>query len=36
MREDYLMRFELLSPQKQGEHLTDEELLMEYTKIMPL
>ena len=37
MREDYLMKFELLwTPQQQGEYLTDEELLMEYTKIMPL
>ena len=37
MREDYLMKFELLwTPQQQGEYLTDEELLMEYTEIMPL
>ena len=37
MREDYLMKFELLwTPQQQGEYLTDEELLMEYTEVMPL
>ena len=37
MREDYLMKFELLwTPQTANEYLTDEELLMEYTDIMPL
>ena len=37
MREDYLMKFELLwTPQTANEYLTDEELLMEYTEIMPL
>ena len=37
MREDYLMKFELLwTPQTTKEYLTDEELLMEYTNIMPL
>ena len=37
MREDYLMKFELLwTPQKKNEYLTDEELLMEYTEVMPL
>lgn len=37
MREDYLFRFELLwTPQASGEYLTDEELLLEYTDIMPL
>ena len=37
MRENYLMKFELLwTPQQAGEYLTDEELLMEYTEVMPL
>ena len=37
MREDYLMKFELLwTPQASQEYLTDEELLMEYTNITPL
>ncbi len=37
MRDDYLMKFELLwTPQKADEYLTDEELLMEYTNIIPL
>lgn len=37
MREDYLMKFELLwTPQAIEEYLTDEELLMEYTDITPL
>ena len=37
MREDYLMKFELLwTPQTANEYLSDEELLMEYTDIMPL
>ena len=37
MREDYLMKFELLwTPQTANEYLTDEELLMEYTNIAPL
>lgn len=37
MREDYLMKFELLwTPQAAGEYLTDEELLLEYTNIIPL
>lgn len=37
MREDYLMKFELLwTPQAANEYLTDEELLMEYTKVIPL
>ncbi len=37
MREDYLMKFELLwTPQKKNEYLTDEELLMEYTEVVPL
>lgn len=37
MREDYLMKFELLwTPQVTGQYLTDEELLMEYTDIMQL
>jgi len=37
MREDYLMKFELLwTPQIAGQYLTDEELLMEYTDIMQL
>jgi len=37
MPEDYLMKFELLwTPQAANEYLTDEELLMEYTKVMPL
>ena len=34
MREDYLMKFELLwTPQTSQEYLTDEELLMEYTNL---
>ena len=37
MREDYLMKFELLwTPQQDGQYLTDEELLIEYTEIIPL
>ena len=37
MREDYLIKFELLwSPQTEGVYLTDEELLMQYTELMPL
>lgn len=37
MREDYLIKFELLwSPQTEGVYLTDEELLIEYTKMIPL
>ena len=37
MRDDYLMKFELLwTPQTPGQYLTDEELLLEYTNIMPL
>lgn len=37
MREDYLMKFELLwTPQTTQEYLTDEELLIEYTNITPL
>ena len=37
MPEDYLMKFELLwTPQAANEYLTDEELLMEYTRVMPL
>lgn len=37
MREDYLLKFELLwSPQTEGVYLTDEELLTEYTKMIPL
>lgn len=37
MRADYLVKFELLwSPQTEGVYLTDEELLMEYTKMIPL
>lgn len=37
MREDYLMKFELLwTPQTEDRYLTDEELLMEYTDIIPL
>lgn len=37
MRDDYLMKLELLwTPQQAGEYLTDEELLLEYTKIVPL
>ncbi len=37
MREDYLMKFELLwTPQTANEYLTDEELLMEYTKMISL
>ena len=37
MRTDYLMKLELLwTPQKQGEYLTNEELLMEYTEIIIL
>ena len=36
-REDYLMKFELLwTPQAAEQYLTDEELLMEYTDVMPL
>jgi uncharacterized membrane protein len=35
--EDYLMKFELLwTPQTANEYLTDEELLMEYTDVIPL
>lgn len=37
MKEDYLLKFELLwSPQTEEVYLTDEELLMEYTKMIPL
>ncbi|GAB4545485.1 MAG: hypothetical protein Tsb0014_39710 [Pleurocapsa sp.] len=37
MRSDYLMKFELLwTPQTEDEYLTDEELLMEYSDIIPL
>ncbi|MCC0177419.1 DUF1517 domain-containing protein [Waterburya agarophytonicola K14] len=37
MREDYLMKFELLwTPQTVDRYLTDEELLIEYTDAMPL
>ncbi len=37
MREDYLMKFELLwTPQKEGEYLTDDEFLMEYTNMIKL
>lgn len=37
MREDYLIKFELLwSPQTEGIYLTDEELLMQYTDMIPL
>ena len=37
MRDDYLMKFELLwTPQQADEYLTDEELLMEYTDIISL
>ena len=37
MREDYLMKFELLwTPQKENEYLTDDELLMEYTNMIKL
>lgn len=37
MREDYLVKFELLwSPQTEGVYLTDEELLMQYTEMIPL
>ena len=37
MRDDYLFKFELLwTPQQVGQYLTDEELLLEYTNIIPL
>ncbi len=37
MREDYLMKFELLwTPQKEGEYLTDDEFIMEYTNMIKL
>ncbi|VEP13472.1 conserved exported hypothetical protein [Hyella patelloides LEGE 07179] len=37
MRADYLIKFELLwSPQTEGIYLTDEELLMKYTEMIPL
>ncbi len=37
MRDDYLMKFELLwTPQQSNQYLTDEELLMEYSNIIPL
>ena len=37
MREDYLMKFELLwTPQQEDEYLTDDELLMEYTNMIKL
>ena len=37
MRNDYLIKFELLwTPQKANQYLSDDELLMEYTNIMPL
>ena len=37
MREDYLIKFELLwTPQKENEYLTDDELLMEYTNMIKL
>ena len=37
MRDDYLFKFELLwTPQKSGEYLTDEELLLEYSNLIPL
>lgn len=37
MREDYLFKFELLwTPQQAEQYLTDEELLLEYTDIIPL
>ena len=37
MKDDYLFKFELLwTPQKSGEYLTDEELLLEYTDIISL
>ncbi len=37
MRDDYLIKFELLwTPQTPEQYLTDEELLLEYTNIMPL
>lgn len=37
LRADYLMKFELLwTPQTENEYLTDEELLLEYTNMMPL
>lgn len=37
MRDDYLFKFELLwTPQQADQYLTDEELLLEYTDIIPL
>ena len=37
IRADYLMKVELLwTPQTEDEYLTDEELLLEYTNMMPL
>ena len=37
IREDYLIKFELLwTPQTTNEYLTEDELLMEYTDVMPL
>lgn len=37
MREDYLMKFELLwTPQAENQYLTEEELLLEYTDMMKL
>ena len=37
MREDYLMKFEILwTPQRANEYLTDDELLMEYTNLIKL
>ena len=37
MRDDYLFKFELLwTPQQVEQYLTDEELLLEYTNIIPL
>jgi uncharacterized membrane protein len=37
MRDDYLMKFELLwTPQQSNQYLTDEELLVEYSNIIPL
>ncbi|MEM8676549.1 MAG: DUF1517 domain-containing protein [Cyanobacteria bacterium P01_G01_bin.67] len=37
MRSDYLMKFELLwTPQAAPQYLSDEELLMEYSNILPL
>ena len=37
MRDDYLLKFELLwTPQQTNRYLTDEELLLEYSNIIPL